>query len=211
MAKTVFGGDKVFHVDNDSRHLNPNEKEYMLRMFSSFEDNIVLFKGEDYDVNKIIGGTSYSNEQIYGFYFNCSEFKNAPLTSVSIRRNANDGDFGNAGAARNDVFLTGEALDENRNVIETFSSENKNRQVQSDNGVTTWNFNDVIIKENWKSIRFRVSTEKGVIQDSTSERKTIRTRYVNNKTYLNNQKTIEADGVERDYTTDFCITYGSFK
>ena len=167
-----------------------------------------LFDGTEtkhVDVRDMLNENVFTAEQIHAFKCDVSDYIGAKFKSVTLRHDASTG---NATAGRSEVWLFVTIFDENSNIVDTFFSSNKTRQVSVS---STWLFEPFEIKNNYKIFEFRLTTEENVAQRNPgSNRNSLRSfslKEVNNspKLLIDNWTTIEQNGVEANYTTDFSI------
>ena len=170
---------------------------------TSFRD---LFDGKEIkhvDVRDMLNENVFVAEQIHAFKCDVSDYIGAKFKSVTLKHDASTG---NATGGQSEVWLFVTIFDENSNIVDTFFSTNKARQISVS---TTWSFEPFEIKSNYKLFEFRLTTEENVPQRTpNSHTNTLRSfslKENNNssKLLIENWTTIEQNCIEANYTSDF--------
>lgn len=165
-----------------------------------------LFDGTEskhVDVRDMLNENLFIAEQIHAFKCDVSDYIGAKFKSVTLKHDASTG---NATGGQSEVWLFVTIFDENSNIVDTFFSTNKARQISVS---TTWSFEPFEIKNNYKIFEFRLTTEENVAQRNPgSNRNSLRSfslKEINTspKLLIDNWTTIEQNGAEANYTTDF--------
>lgn len=170
---------------------------------------------ETADVVSILGIENFIRrdaETIHAFRFGCKDYFGRYFNYVTVRRQIGDNNM-NSFESTNDVWMAAICYDKNNNIVETFFSNERNRQ---ENGVyeTTWNFDPFIIKSSYAFIEFRITQTEGEVNlNPNSHSMRIRTSNIihnpngnsQKKFYLDGWYTIDQSNSKSDFTTDFVV------
>ena len=170
---------------------------------------------ETADVVSILGIENFIRrdaETIHAFRFGCKDYFGRFFNYVTIRRQIGDNGM-DSFESTNDVWMAAICYDKNNNIVETFFSNERNKQ---ENGVyeTTWNFDPFIIKSSYAFIEFRITqTESEVNLNPNSHSMRMRTSNIihnpngnsQKKFYLDGWYTIDQSNTKSDFTTDFVV------
>lgn len=170
---------------------------------------------ETADVVSILGTENFIRrdaETIHAFRFGCKDYFGRFFNYVAVRRKIGDNGM-DSFESTNDVWMAAICYDKNNNIVETFFSNERNRQ---ENGVyeTTWNFDPFIIKSSYAFIEFRITQTEGEVNLNPPQKSMkIRTSNIIHNPIGNSQKkfyiegwyTVDQDNNIRDFTTDFVI------
>lgn len=170
---------------------------------------------ETADVVSILGTENFIRrdaEIIHAFRFGCKDYFGRYFNYVTVRRQIGD-NYLNSIESANDVWMTAICYDKNNNIVETFFSNERNRQ---ENGVydTTWNFDPFIIKTSYAFIEFRITQTEGEVNLNPPQ-KSIKIRTSNvihnpngnsqKKFYIEGWYTVDQDNNICDFSTDFVV------
>lgn len=170
---------------------------------------------ETADVVSILGTENFIRrdaETIHAFRFGCKDYFGRFFNYVAVRRKNGDNDM-NSFESTDDVWMAAICYDKNNNIVETFFSNEKNRQ-ENDVYETTWNFDPFIIKSSYAFIEFRITQTEGEVNLNPPQKSMkIRTSNIIHNPIGNSQKkfyiegwyTVDQDNNIRDFTTDFVI------
>lgn len=101
-----------------------------------------------------------------------AEYVGEYLTQVTIYRPTNIGYIDSSDILHNNPQrLSVECLDVDGNLIDTYFSIDSDSQKDGDDNTTTWNFNEIKIKEEYNKLRFRVTTQGGVLENNPQSMK----------------------------------------
>ena len=143
---------------------------------------------------------SFGAEQIHAFNCDISKYRGGLFKSVTLRH---DSSVSETDAGKSEVWLFVTVLDEESNPVDTFFSTNKARQISDS---TTWRFDSIEIKPNYKIFEFRITTTEGVAdRNPPNNRKNLRSRNILNgdtKLSIENWTTINQAGRLENFTTD---------
>lgn len=170
---------------------------------------------ETADVVSILGTENFIRrdaETIHAFRFGCKDYFGRYFNYVTVRRQIGDNDM-NSFESTNDVWMAAICYDKNNNIVETFFSNERNKQ---ENGVyeTTWNFDPFIIKSSYAFIEFRITQTEGEVNlNPNSHSMRMRTSNIihnptgnsQKKFYLDGWYTIDQSNTKSDFTTDFVV------
>lgn len=143
---------------------------------------------------------SFGAEQIHAFNCDISKYRGGLFKSVTLRHDSN---VSGTDAGKSEVWLFVTVLDEDSNPIDTFFSTNKAQQISDS---TTWTFDSIEIKPNYKIFEFRITTTEGVAdRNPPRNQKNLRSRNISNgntKLSIENWTTIDQAGTLKPFTTD---------
>jgi hypothetical protein len=101
-----------------------------------------------------------------------AEYVGEYLTQVTIYRPTNIAYIDSSDILHNNPQrLSVECLDVDGNLIDTYFSIDSDSQKDGDDNTTTWNFNEIKIKEEYSKLRFRVTTQEGVLENQPQSMK----------------------------------------
>lgn len=163
-----------------------------------------LFDGSEtnfIDARDTLIGYSYQAEQIHAFKCDVSDYVGGLFKSATLRHDANTS---GTTAGTSEVWLFVTIFDENSNIVDTFFSLNKAQQTSIS---TTWTFDSIEIKNNYKIFEFRITSTEGVANRNPSTGTfNLRSFSIKDssgrKLLRENWTTVEQNGVEAQYTTD---------
>lgn len=109
--------------------------------------------------------------RIHAWDMKTAEYVGEYLTQVTIYRPTNIAYIDSSDILHNKPqWLSVECLDVDGNLLDTYFSYDKDSQKDDDN-TTTWNFNEIKIKEEYSKLRFRVTTQEGVLENQPQSMK----------------------------------------
>ena len=107
-----------------------------------------------------------SAARLHAWDLKSAEYTNEFLTQVTIYRPTNVAYIDSSDILHNNPqWLSVECLDVDGNLLDTYFSIDKDSQKDGDDNTTTWNFDEIKIKEEYHKLRFRVCTQEGVLEN----------------------------------------------
>jgi hypothetical protein len=110
--------------------------------------------------------------RIHAWDMKTADYVGEYLTQVTIYRPTNIAYIDSSDILHNNPqWLSVECLDADGNLLDTYFSYDKDSQKDGEDNTTTWNFHEIKIKEEYNKLRFRVSTEEGVLENQPQSMK----------------------------------------
>ena len=200
----IKGSGFIKHVSKTDIHVTNEEKETWNNKIDETTLEATLEERlKDYDAllqEGVIKETTRNTKDIFAkdgtgtaarvhaWDMKTAEYVGEYLTQVTIYRPTGTAYIEDSDILHNNPqWLSVECLDADGNLLDTYFSNDKDSQKDGEDNTTTWNFDDIKIKEEYSKLRFRVSTEEGVLEKQPQNM----TRAILCYTYTNIPDTID--------------------
>ena len=178
----IKGSGFIKHVSKTDIHVTNEEKEtWNNKIDETTLEEKLEDKLKDYDsllqdgvIKETIRNTkdifakdnTGTGARVHAWDMKTAEYVGEYLTQVTIYRPTNIAYIDDSDILHNNPqWLSVECLDADGNLLDTYFSNDKDSQKDGEDNTTTWNFDDIKIKEEYSKLRFRVTTQEGVLEN----------------------------------------------